>query len=146
MRFSSLEVSCFQGVQSARIDFGPGLNVLYGPNDLGKSTLAAAIRAALLLPTGSSEAEALQPWHSAEKASATLAFVDDSGKHWRVKKTFGGAAGAQLSYSKDGVDWTPDVKAREVDEKLRTLLPWGIPSPGRKGAPRGLPESFLTNQ
>lgn len=145
MRFVSLEVGCFQGVKSARIDFGSGLNILYGPNDLGKSSLATAIRAALLLQTNSSEAEAFHPWHSAEKATVSLVFTDAAGRYWKVKKAFGASSGAQLWFSKDGKSWTPDEKAREVDSKLRTLLPWGIPSPGGKGAPRGWPESFLTN-
>ena len=38
-----------------------GLNVLYGPNDLGKSTLAEALRAALLLPSTSSEHKSFVP-------------------------------------------------------------------------------------
>ncbi len=145
MRLASLEVAWFQGVKSAQLDFGPGLNVLYGPNDLGKSTLATAIRAALLLQAGSSEADAFHSWHADEKPSVTLVFVDGSGRYWRVKKTFGGSAGAQLWQSKDGQEWTTEAKAREVDERLRTLLPWGIPSPGGRGAPRGLPQSFLVN-
>lgn len=145
MRFVNLEVSWFQGVRSARVDFGPGLNILYGPNDLGKSTLATAIRAALLLQTNSAEADLFHPWHVDEKATVTLVFVDLAGNYWRVKKTFGGPSGAQLWFSKDGENWSADAKAREVDEKLRSLLPWGIAAPGGKGGPRGWPESFLRN-
>jgi len=52
MRLVKLSVQRFQCIESAEVDFGPGLNVLYGPNDLGKSSLAWAIRAALLLPHG----------------------------------------------------------------------------------------------
>ena len=47
MRFTKLVVESFQAIQKAEVDFGPGLNILYGPNDLGKSTLASAIRAAM---------------------------------------------------------------------------------------------------
>jgi hypothetical protein len=132
-------------VKSARIDFGPGLNILYGPNDLGKSSLATAMRAALLLQTNSAAAQVFHPWHANEDPTVTLAFVDSAGKYWRVKKTFGASSGAQLWFSKDGRNWSADSKAREVDEKLRALLPWGISSPGGKGAPRGWPESFLRN-
>ncbi len=144
MRFSRLEVSWFQGVKSAQVDFGPGLNVLFGPNDLGKSTLAMAIRAALLLQVNSSEADAFIPWQADEKPTVTLDFLDDTGRYWRVRKAFGGPAGAQLWESKDGKEWTTAAKAREVEERLRTLLPWGIPSPGGKTGQRGFPRSFLT--
>ncbi|HTU62546.1 MAG TPA: ATP-binding protein [Polyangiales bacterium] len=41
MRFVELVIDSFQTLQSARLTLGPGLNVLYGPNDLGKSTLRA---------------------------------------------------------------------------------------------------------
>ena len=49
MKLARLEVDAFKCVASARLELGPGLNVLYGPNDLGKSSLAWAIRAVLLL-------------------------------------------------------------------------------------------------
>ncbi len=55
MRILRLCVADFAAVPKAEIDFGPGLNVLYGPNDLGKSTLADAIRLALLLPINSTQ-------------------------------------------------------------------------------------------
>ena len=48
MRFRSLTISHFRAVDRAALSFGPGLNVLYGPNDLGKTTLATAMRAVLL--------------------------------------------------------------------------------------------------
>ena len=57
MKLLSLSVEHFRGVRKAAIEFGPGLNVLHGPNDLGKSSLAAAIRAALLLQASSREHE-----------------------------------------------------------------------------------------
>ena len=49
MRLLRFSVRHFQCVERADLELGPGLNVLYGPNDLGKSSLAAALRAALLL-------------------------------------------------------------------------------------------------
>ena len=41
MRFRRLDVRAYRAIDQAELEFGPGLNVLYGPNDLGKSTLAA---------------------------------------------------------------------------------------------------------
>ena len=64
---------------------------------------------------------------------------------WKVKKTFGSASAssAEMFHSKDGLTFALDCKAREVEERLRTLLAWGIPAPGGKGAPRGMPDSFI---
>ena len=47
MRLLSLTVEHFRCVRKASLDFVPGLNILFGPNDLGKSSLVRAMRAAL---------------------------------------------------------------------------------------------------
>jgi hypothetical protein len=62
MRLLSLDVEHFRAIQSARLRFGRGLNVVYGPNDHGKSTLTDAIRAALLVAPGTAEARSFQAW------------------------------------------------------------------------------------
>ena len=46
MWIQRLEVADWAGIASAAIDLEPGLNVLHGPNELGKSSLVNAIRAA----------------------------------------------------------------------------------------------------
>jgi len=145
MRFVHLSVESFKAIRSAEIAFGPGLNILHGPNDLGKSTLATAIQAALLVAPGSAEAEGYLPWHADVTPRVTLTFVDDGGRYWRVKKTFGDEQTAELHSSKDGLTFSLECRAREVEEKLRASLAWGIAPPGGKGGPRGLPTSFLTN-
>ena len=48
MRLERLEVRDFRGIRAATIEFGPGVTVLHGPNELGKSTLVEAIHAAIL--------------------------------------------------------------------------------------------------
>lgn len=50
MRLHRLRIVSFAAIGNVDVEFGPGLNVLYGPNDLGKSTVVAAIRLGLLLP------------------------------------------------------------------------------------------------
>jgi hypothetical protein len=36
-----------------------------------------------------------------------------------------------------------EARGRDADGKLREILAWGIPAPGGRGAPRGLPNSYL---
>lgn len=145
MYFVRLKVDGLRAVESADIELGRGLNVLYGPNDIGKSTLAAAIRAALLLPPQSAEGQKLVPWHRRDQVPrAALWFVDDQDRRWRVRKAFGDAPSATLEATKDDVSFSQECSGREVEEKLRSLLGWGIPGPGGKGGPRGLPHSYLT--
>jgi hypothetical protein len=145
MRLVKLSVQRFQCVESAELEFGPHLNILYGPNDLGKSSLAWAIRAVLLLQHGSVHAERFSSWYAAGEPRVMLTFCDDSGRYWRVTKTFGGSGGrSELESSKDGQVFIMEEKARSVDEKLRGLLRWGLTAPGGKGR-MAIPESFLTH-
>jgi energy-coupling factor transporter ATP-binding protein EcfA2 len=146
MHFTKLVIESFMAIQRADIEFGPGLNILYGPNDLGKSTLARAIRAALLVQPGSSEGAQFNPWYADTTPRVSLTLVDGSAQYWKVSKAFGDAhSGAELLHSKDGTSFTVDLKGRQVEEKVRGLLGWGIPAPGGKTGPRGLPNSFLAN-
>jgi len=147
VRLTKLSIDAFRVIKRADIDFGPGLNILYGPNDLGKSTIATAIRAALLIPPNSSDANTYSSWFTSDNPRVELTLVDPDGHYWRVKKTFGtsSSSSAELLHSKDSLTFTLDCKARQVEEKLRTMLSWGIPAPGGKGGPRGVPTSFLAN-
>ena len=54
MWIRQLDVTDCAGIKAASVSLQPGLNVLHGPNELGKSTLVKAIRATLLLPPGGS--------------------------------------------------------------------------------------------
>jgi hypothetical protein len=147
MRFIRIVLKNFQTLESADVEFCAGLNVLHGPNDLGKSTLASAIRAALLVPPSSTEASRYAPWFFDAVPEVTLTLQDEDNRYWRVRKSFGATASqasADLHHSKDGSNFGLVCRGREVEDELRKLLAWGIPSPGGKGAPRKLPTSFLS--
>lgn len=133
----------FAAIREADIEFGPGLNVLYGPNDLGKSTLAEAIRLALLLPHTSSHIEEYVPWTGGHDPVVEITFETEPQRIWRVRKEFRKGGTALLQESKNGVDFDDVERARKVDGKLRDLLRWGIPEPGGAGGSKGLPASFL---
>lgn len=144
MRLIKVKVEAFQCIESAEVDLAPGLNILYGPNDHGKSTLAAAIRNGLLLQHSSTVRERLMSWHTGDPPTVTISFSTDADRFWRVRKVFGKTGSSTLESSKDGVTFYKDTDARQVDDRLRELLGWGIPKPGGTGNVKGLPESFLT--
>ena len=144
MKLLSLTVEHFRCVRKSRLEFGAGLNVLYGPNDLGKSSLAAAIRAALLLQVSSREHEEFLAWDSAGDPYVELVFESEPQRIWRVKKTFGNHPQAFLEESRDGVDFHVDARGRDVDGRLSEILRWGLAPPGPKGRPRGMPVTFLS--
>lgn len=144
MELVSLEIERFGCVAKADIGFKPGLNVLYGSNEVGKSSIACAIRFALLLPSSSSAVEPWIPWSGSGDPTITLIFRAGPTEYYRVKKVFGTTM-ASLERSSDGVGWATLARGREVDARLRALLQWGIAEPGGAKAPKGLPESFLAS-
>jgi energy-coupling factor transporter ATP-binding protein EcfA2 len=143
MRLHRLHAASFGAIREVDIEFGPGLNILYGPNDLGKSTLVAAIRLALLLPHSSTHSEQYVGWNSADEPRVELTFETEAQRIWRVKKVFGKSGSSLLQESKNGRDFDDVERGRKVDGKIREILRWGIPEPGGSGGGKGLPASFL---
>lgn len=144
IRLIALAVEEFAAVRKATVTLGPGLTILHGPNDLGKSTLAEAVRAALLLPHATKAAERYVTWDGAEAPRVQLSFAADRAQ-WRVSKRFGKQGSALLERSSDaGATFTAVAKGREVDGHLRTLLRVGVPAPGgSKSRIRDIPDTFL---
>jgi energy-coupling factor transporter ATP-binding protein EcfA2 len=143
MKIRRLRVTDFAAIREADVELGPGLNVLYGPNDLGKSTLADAIRLALLLPHTSTHIEEYVPWSGGQNPVVELTFESEPQRIWRVRKEFRKGGAATLEESKNGKDFDEVERARKVDGALRDILRWGIPEPGGAGGSKGLPSSFL---
>jgi uncharacterized protein YhaN len=143
MRLTELKVTAFQSIASAQVAFEPGLTVLFGPNDLGKSTLITAIRAALLLPSRSAAGSAYRSWYSEQLPQVSLSFVHDDRSSWRIVKEFGGGReAAELFEHRANGGERLVAQGRQADDRLRDLLSWGVPPLGSSVA-RGLPDSFL---
>ena len=140
-----ISVRYFAGIRSAEVSFEHGLNVLYGPNEIGKSTLVDAMRAGLLLLHGATAAREFEDWHTDQPPRVALTFETEPQRIWRVRKTFGkGVDGSSyLEFSRDGRTFTQEAKGRQVDGRIRELLRWGLQPPGGKGGKKGFSESFL---
>ena len=144
MWIRQLDVADCAGIKAASVPLQPGLNVLHGPNELGKSTLVKAIRAALMLPASSTAADSLRPWNVDRAPGVTLTFEQEAQRVWRVRKRFGRSSSqTYLDFSRDGRDFSQDGHGREVEGSLQSILRWGIEPPGGKGGKRGMPESFI---
>jgi hypothetical protein len=135
VKLVKLELDDFRGIRSAVLSFAAGLNVLHGPNELGKSTLVEAIRAGLLVPTKSKEGKSYVRWDTSGPARVTLTF-ESGGKLWRVRKTFGSGYQSVLEQSEnvDPPRYREVARGGDVEGTLRELLGWGIAPPGGKGA------------
>jgi energy-coupling factor transporter ATP-binding protein EcfA2 len=143
MKFHRLRAVNFAAIGNVDVEFGPGLNVLYGPNDLGKSTVVAAIRLGLLLPHTSTHCDQYVGWTSGDDPIVELTFEIEAQRIWRIWKQFGKGGSSILQESRNGQDFDDVERGRKVDGKLREVLRWGIPEPGGTGGAKGLPTSFL---
>jgi hypothetical protein len=112
--------------------------VLYGPNDLGKSSLALAVKAALLLPGTSSVAEQYVPWQDPDQEPEVVVTFEAEDELWKLTRRFTSADVTLEHGDKQGA-FRPAAKGKKVDERLRGLLSWGVPE-----SVRGLPTTFLT--
>ena len=144
MWIRQLDVADCAGIKAASVALQPGLNVLHGPNELGKSTLVKAIRATLLLPAGSAAAESLRAWSVDGAPTVALTFEQEAQRIWRIRKRFGRSGGqTYLDFSRDGQSFSQESRGREVEGALQNILRWGIEPPGGKSGRRGMPESFI---
>ena len=112
---------CFSHRQ---LDLSPGLNVVLGPNEAGKSTLFRSIRHALLVPTKLSRpglATYVSPYlpvSGGDSIRVELDFaVTDS--RWTLRRRWGASAGSELVLPKGG-SITDDA---ELEAQLARLLP-----------------------
>ena len=76
--------------------FEPGLNVFTGPNEAGKSTLVAAIRAAFFERHRSKSVDDLQPWGDTAAAPTIELDFTLNGQPCRLAKRFLGRARCDL--------------------------------------------------
>jgi uncharacterized protein YhaN len=85
-----LELKRFRCFREATVEFAPGLNVVRGPNESGKSTLRQALLAAFFgNPTSQSEAvERWTTWKQRERCELKLEYRDQNGVPCRLIKDF----------------------------------------------------------
>ena len=124
MRITRLAVRDLRMHRDLDLDLAPGLTVVRGPNESGKTTLQRAIELALFRRVTSADAElaSLRPWGGADEARprVRLEFVQeelDGEKKGSIEKDFRGARGTvRLEY--DGKAWTDPVMADEFIAEL----------------------------
>lgn len=130
MKIRSIAVNQFKKFTTPMCldDIGDGLNVVVGPNEMGKSTLLDALRASLF-EKYSSKAQpitALQNDRNQAAPVVELAFEVDDGIY-RIRKRFVKKPYAHL-FCPDG----RKLEGDEAEDTLRDLL--GFDEPGKSGA------------
>ena len=119
MIITKLELENWMRIRELVLEFNKGINLIYGRNETGKSSVIEAIRQAILgdASSGTREYKKLRPWGTDEKAKVDLSFVTRDSRDYRICKSFpkGGAA----LYQK-GIPLAEDAK--KTHAKLLQIL------------------------
>lgn len=137
MRLVSVTVRNYRIHRELSVGFGPGVTVIAGPNESGKSTLVEAIHHALFLrarATGEVAQSLRSSLHAGHPAVA-LEF-EAEGKRWTIEKTFTGTqAGATILREHGG----RTRHNEEAEEEIHRLV-----QEDEAGGGRGLAERVRT--
>ena len=125
MYLEKLDILRWRGLERLQLELQPGLNLLHGPNESGKSSLHDAIRSAFLSKSrGKGSPTAAKPWSGSGATRVEVQFRHQ-GQPWRLAKVFFGHgshlyAGDHLIAKDDEVQaWLDEHLA---DRGLATLL------------------------
>ncbi|MFN3987101.1 MAG: AAA family ATPase [Rhodocyclaceae bacterium] len=115
-------------------DLAPGLNLITGANEAGKSTVVAAIRAAFFERHRSGSVDDFRPWGDSAAAPTVVLDFELDGQPGRLLKTFLARKRCELSLGREHLD------GEEAENRLAELLGyqhagrgaskaehWGIP-------------------
>ncbi|MBA2381732.1 MAG: AAA family ATPase [Chloroflexi bacterium] len=130
MRITRLTLRDFRRYRELEIPLSPGLTIVHGPNEAGKTTIQRAIELALTrkVTSGGADMDALRSWDAGDEARPviTLEFeIEDDDKGVRpgtLEKAFRGAKGT-VRLEADGTTITDPTLA---DQAIAELT--GIPS------------------
>ncbi len=106
------------------LELSPGLNVVLGPNEAGKSTVFKAVRHALFVPTRLTKPDQVRllvpylPIGGGDAIQVELV-LSVGGAHWTLRRRWGASAGSEL-VSPAGVSLTDEAALKE---ELVRLLP-----------------------
>lgn len=131
MRVRKLSARDFRRYRALDITFAPGLTVVRGPNEAGKTTVQRALELVLTrrVTSTAAEIEALRPWDAPATARSVVSIEfeqdeEDGRKTGTVEKTFAGGKGTvRLDY--DGQAISDPTLADQVLAELT-----GVPTEG----------------
>ncbi len=136
MKLTRIRIEQFRQFRTALEigDLAPGLNLFTGPNEAGKSTVVAAIRAAFFERHRSSSVDDLRPWNEPAAAPTVELDFELDGQPCHLAKTFLARKRCALNIGRESLD------GEEAENRLAELLGyqhagrgaskaehWGIP-------------------
>ncbi len=128
MKIQHLKISQFAGIQNFETSFEDNLNVIYGANEAGKSSLTKALKFALFVPSNITNQRLNQflgftisdflPRGGGDSFTIELKLVSE-GSSYQLKKTFGAISSSEWVDLHTGVTF---INPNEVQARLDKVL------------------------
>ncbi len=124
MILKRIALTPFGGLTNAKLNFKPGLNVIHGPNEAGKSTIFNALQRVLFTPARLTpavfkrEMEAFLPLEGGDTIVVSLC-LDLNGNTYGLKKAWGATKSAELTLPGGSIITDEGT----IQERLISLLP-----------------------
>ncbi len=134
MRLLKLRIAGFGKLSDCMVDFTPGFNLVYGPNESGKSTLQRAILALLygfwgegsITRSRSVDFDALRPWDTKTPYAGSLSYRLDTGAVFEIQRTFAPKQSTKLLRLPDGTDVSSDYPHESRGRLYFGQAQWGM--------------------
>lgn len=112
------------------IEFSDGLNILHGPNDIGKTMFVDSIRTVFFTKhtSHSKKVRSLVPWGSSLSPKATITF-SQNGSSYRITERFMSSEMSLLEKLVSG-EWERIAEGDEADKKIIELVGGKLPIKG----------------
>ena len=114
MKIQEIYIQSFGGLRERSFRFADGVNVLEGPNESGKTTLAAFIKYIFYGPGQKGSADRTR-YLTGAKSGGWLTFTADNGTHWQIERV--------TVIESDGARESARDSVRILDIRTNQILP-----------------------
>ena len=125
MQILSVALRNIKSHRETELQFAPGINVLSGPNGIGKSTIFESIGYALFGVDARDFVSNVERFLTigSKRGEIAVVFATDDGEHWRVTRSVGAAAKWLLAREVGGsFEVEEHANLAETETRLRKLL------------------------
>ncbi len=125
MRIDKVEIDGFGKLNNREFVFADGVNLIYGENESGKSTLCEFLLSAFYgLPTETKKdiidmptRQKYRPWNT-DAFGGRVYFTDDSGKNYVIEKSFKTTPRSDKSVLRDAATWEEIDSGENLGERI----------------------------
>ncbi len=112
MYIEKLHIDSFGKISGLDLDFSDGINIIEGPNESGKSTIAAFIKF-ILYGIPSKERKNILSWESGRASGSLTLMSDDKSQRFRIERSLAGS-----KESLQFIDGNTNLPIRNIDTSV----------------------------